>query len=203
MGNEAIKAIIWDMGGVILRSEDFTPRADLAARLGVTRRVLEDAVFQSPSAIQASLGEITTQSHWQNIAARFGLDEKGLMDFKNDFWHGDQLDEKLVAYIRNLKANYRTGLLSNAWSDTRKMLTLQHPCLDAFHEAIFSAEVNLMKPDPRIYHLILQKLKVLPEEAIFVDDFPENIEGANAFGIHGIQFNSREQAISEVDQLLS
>jgi HAD superfamily hydrolase (TIGR01509 family) len=51
--------------------------------------------------------------------------------------------------------------------------------------------------------LILQKLKVLPEEAIFVDDFPENIEGANALGIHGIQFNSREQAISEVDQLLS
>lgn len=198
-----IKAIIWDMGGVILRTDDFSSRDLLAKKLGSTRKDLEKEVFYSASAIQATLGTITSKDHWQNIANHFHLDAQGLEDFIKGFWEGDRMDIELVDYIRKLKNSFRTGLLSNAWSDTRNMLINRHPCLDAFHEAIFSAEVHLMKPDPKIFHLILDKLRVLPGESIFVDDFPENITGAQEVGIHGILFQTREQAITEIDQLIS
>lgn len=198
-----IKAIIWDMGGVILRTDDFSSRDLLAKKLGSTRKDLEKEVFYSASAIQATLGTITSKDHWQNIANHFHLDAQGLEDFIKGFWEGDRMDIELVDYIRKLKNSFRTGLLSNAWSDTRNMLINRHPCLDAFHEAIFSAEVHLMKPNPEIYHLILDKLRVLPGESIFVDDFPENIIGAQEVGIHGVLFQTREQTITEIDQLIS
>lgn len=198
-----IKAIIWDMGGVLLRTEDRVPRDQLAKKYGVTAQALEREVFHGTSGIQATLGEITTDEHWLNVATRFNLDQKELKNFISEFWRGDRLDQELVAYIRNLKQEYRSGLLSNAWSDTRKMLTHKHPCLDAFHEAVFSAEVGLMKPDAKIYQLILRKLGIAPEESIFIDDYPENIQGANVVGIHGILFQNSPQAISEINNFLN
>lgn len=198
-----IKAIIWDMGGVLLRTEDRVPRDQLAKKYGVTAQALEREVFHGTSGIQATLGEITTDEHWLNVATRFNLDQNELKNFISEFWRGDRLDQELVAYIRNLKQEYRSGLLSNAWSDTRKMLTHKHPCLDAFHEAVFSAEVGLMKPDAKIYQLILRKLGIAPEESIFIDDYPENIQGANVVGIHGILFQNSPQAISEINNFLN
>ena len=203
MGNEVIKAIIWDMGGVLIRTEDRGPRDRLARKYGVTTQALEREVFHGPSGIQATLGEITSDEHWLNVAKKLNLDRNDLKSFISEFWRGDRLDQDLVAYIRDLKGKYRSGLLSNAWSDTRKMLTHQHPCLDAFHEAVFSAEVGLMKPDAKIYQLILKKLGTAPETSIFVDDFPENIDGANAIGMHGILFTNPAQVISEIDMILN
>ena len=63
-----------------------------------------------------------------------------------------------------------------------------------FDVTIFSAEVGLVKPDARIYRLTLEKLGVEPEEAVFVDDFIENVEGAQAVGMKAIHFKSSQQA---------
>ena len=62
-----IKALIWDMGGVLLRTEDGIPRKRLAGRLGTTRRALEELVFGSPSAKQAMRGEIAVEEHWAAV----------------------------------------------------------------------------------------------------------------------------------------
>ncbi len=54
-----IRAVIFDFGGVLMRTEDQSPRQELAARLGVTREQLYYHIFDSPSARQATLGEIS------------------------------------------------------------------------------------------------------------------------------------------------
>jgi glucose-1-phosphatase len=197
-----ILAVIWDMGGVLLRSEDKEPRQRLAEKYKISLDQLYDLVFNSESAKLAGVGKITEDGHWNAVAKSLGLNSSELDSFKAQFWEGDRLDDKLVGFIHSLMPTYRTALLSNAWSGARNVLTHTRPCMDSFHQSIFSYEVGLAKPDPEIYNLILQRLDVKPMQAIFVDDMVENIQAANQIGIHGVQFLNTQQAINAVKKLL-
>jgi epoxide hydrolase-like predicted phosphatase len=68
---------------------------------------------------------------------------------------------------------------------------------------IVSAEVGVMKPDARIYRIALEKLGVAPAEAVLLDDFPKNVEGARAVGMAAIHFTRPEQALDELKRLLA
>ncbi|MDR3574214.1 MAG: HAD family phosphatase [Anaerolineaceae bacterium] len=192
--DKEIQGIIWDMGGVILRTMDPSPRTDLAQRLGLTRKELEKAAFLSEDSRTAELGKITREQHWSRVAARFGMRPQDGHIFEDQFWAGDQVDLDLITFIRALRPKYKTGLLSNAWSDMRQLLDGYLPhCLDAFDASIFSYEVGLVKPDARFYQAILSLMKVEASQAIFIDDFGINIEGALAAGLNAIQFENVDQ----------
>jgi epoxide hydrolase-like predicted phosphatase len=202
MEKNIIKAIIWDMGGVILRTEDYTPREALAKSLGTSRKKLEWEVFNSPTAIQATNGELPVSEHFKQISMLYNLDDSGMEAFRVGFWGGDRVDETLLAAIRGYRKNYITAMLSNAWDTTRQVLTNDFPCLEPFDIAIFSAEVKLAKPQPEIYQLMLEKLAVEPGSAVFIDDFKENVNAANALGIHGIHFQNRDQSLADLEEFL-
>lgn len=183
-----IKAVIFDMGGVLLRTEDPTPRARLAAQFGLTLRELEDLVFSSVSSIRAERGEISDQEHWAWVCAQLGLPPTACQDLQDQFWAGDQLDTHLIAFIKSLRPRFKTGLLSNAWIGTRQVVQERYGFLDAFDVVVFSAEVGMRKPEAGIFHRILKQLQVAPYEAIFVDDMLPNVEGARQVGLHVIHF---------------
>ena len=73
---------------------------------------------------------------------------------------------------------------------------------DAFDRIVISAEVGVTKPKAEIYLLALQQLEVSPSEAVFVDDFIENVEGARAVGMSAIHFRDPESALDELKHLL-
>jgi glucose-1-phosphatase len=199
-----VRAIIFDMGGVLVRNQVPEPRQRLAEKVGLTPQALEDLVFSNPVAAKASVGEATTSELWEYVRAALKLDASQLPAFIQTFWASDRLDEELVDLIRSLRPRYKTGLLSNAWDDTRASLSARYPHLmSCFDSSVFSAEVKMVKPDPRIYHLIMQRLGVAPEEAIFVDDFVENVEGATALGMQAILFKSSHQARQAVLEHIS
>lgn len=197
-----IKAIIWDMGGVLLQSVDNHPRKTLAQRYAIDLRDLCELVFDSPSARLASVGKITEDEHWENVGSAVGVNPQDLGDFQRQFWSGDRVDQVLYKFIQDLRTRYHTALLSNAWSGTRKALVEYYDCLDVFDQVVISAEVGLAKPDPAIYLEMLRRLNVKPHQAVFVDDLLENIEAANRLGIHGIRFVHTEQAIADVEKRL-
>lgn len=203
MGDQrSIKAVIFDMGGVLLRSADHGPRQELANKFGITEKELYYQVFDTPLAVQATLGEIGEAEVWRGIAGHFHLSEEESLAFQDAFWKGDILDQKLVDYIGALRPGYKTALLSNAWSGARAMLGGKYNALHVFDVIVFSAEIKLAKPDPKIYAYVIDQLKVQPSEAVFVDDFPQNIEAARAFGLHAIQFLNHDQAITDLKSLL-
>jgi epoxide hydrolase-like predicted phosphatase len=198
-----IRAIIFDLGGVIVRTEDKGPRTRLAESLGMTYHQIEDLVFNSPHAEQAGLGAITAEQHWQWVCQQLGLPTGEADRLQAEFWGGDRLDQGLVDYIRSLRPRYRTALLSNAMSDTRPALRQKWQIEDAFGLIVISAEVKLGKPDPRVFQIVVDRLGIPPQEAVFVDDFPENIAAACQSGLQTVQFKTTEQAISELDKLLN
>lgn len=197
-----IRAVIFDLGGVLVRTEDRTPRTRLAERLGLTYMELGEMVFDSQSGNQAMKGEITTEEHWEEVRKKLGLSEEEFTQVPLEFWGGDRLDEELVNYLRGLRPLYKTALLSNAWDDLRQMIEEVWDCADAFDRMVISAEVGLVKPGPRIYEKVVSDLNVKPAEAVFVDDFPENVAGAKAVGLEAIQFISPEQTLRDLGRML-
>jgi epoxide hydrolase-like predicted phosphatase len=199
----SIQAIIFDLGGVLVRTPDFTVRQRLADRLGMSRAALEHLVFESDSGMRAQRGEIDTRQHWKNVLAELNLPIQELPAFQEDFWGGDFLDIDLVNRIRGLRGTYKTALLSNAFSDLRQVLSERWKIDDAFDELIISSEVGLTKPDARIYHLALERLGVTPAQAIFIDDFIHNVDSARAIGMQAIHFQNPRQIWAELENALN
>jgi len=197
-----IRAVIWDFGGVLVRTEDRTPREQLATRLGLTSSELYNLIFETETARLATIGKVTTQDHWENVRATLGLTRDEFPVVPDYFWGGDRLDTELIEFIRGLRSHYKTGLLSNAWDDLRRMLEEKWRIADAFDAIIISAEVGVAKPDLQIYQIALERLGVAPQEAVFIDDFRHNVEAARAVNMHGIQFQSPGQARAELEQML-
>lgn len=197
-----IRAIIWDLGGVLVRTDDPAPRTALAARHGMPRAALEALVFNSDSGMRAQLGEISASEHWRHVAQSLGVTPAEIPDLQDDFWGGDRLDTELVDFIRELRGPYTTVLLSNAFSDLRRYVEGHWKIADAFDHLLISAEVGLVKPDPRIYRLALERAGDLPaERAVFLDDFVENVEGARAVGLLGVHFRNPAQGMDDLRSL--
>ena len=94
-----ICAFIWDLGGVLVRTEDFSSRNNLASRYGLIRSELEELVFTSRSGTRAQLGKISADEHWESITRPFHLHPVELTKFQEGFWGGDRLDESLVELV--------------------------------------------------------------------------------------------------------
>lgn len=198
-----IRAVIFDLGGVLVRTEDRSPRAELAHRLGMTYDDLSHLIFESESARLATLGKRSTDEHWESIREALGLSLDDFPSVRAGFWGGDVLDTSLMDYIRSLRTRFKTGLLSNAWDNLRRVISDTWEIAEAFDDIVISAEVGISKPDPGIYKLAVQRLGVLPEEAVFVDDFPHNIGAAQEAGLVGILFKNSHQVRQDLDNLLN
>jgi epoxide hydrolase-like predicted phosphatase len=197
-----IRALIFDIGGVLVRTEDRRPRGEYARRLGLTYQELDELVFNGGTAAQASVGAISAEQHWKGVLAELNLPAEELPNLQNAFWGGDRLDTGLVEYIQTLRPRYRTALLSNGWSHLRQWIDKTWKIGESFDQVLISAEVGAAKPDPRVFHLALERLGVSPTEALFVDDFIENVEGARAVGMRAILFRSPEQLREEMGREL-
>lgn len=190
-----VKAVIFDVGGVLIRTHSRAGREKWAGRVRMSPAEFERFVFNGESGRQAQLGQKTNEAHWRWLGDYFSLDEASLAEMRRDFFAGDALNESLVAYIKRLRpAGYRTGLLSNFTDSARRVWTEVYPFIQYFDGVVISAEVGLMKPDPKIYHLAVESVGVPAPEALFVDDFIENIEGAKAVGMQALHFTDPEAA---------
>ncbi|MCB8942948.1 MAG: HAD family phosphatase [Ardenticatenaceae bacterium] len=183
-----IKAVIFDVGGVLIRTESHASRRQWERRLGLADWESEQVVFNSEMGQKAQRGEITNAELWQWIGQHLKLDEAGLQAFTAGFWAGDVLDTALIDFIRQLRPQYQTAIISNATDGLRQMLTTQYPLADAFDLIVVSAEEKVMKPNAAIYERTLARLGRQPQEAVFVDDFAHNIEAAQQLGMATIHF---------------
>ena len=196
-----VKAVYFDLGGVIVRTEFQSPREHLAERVGMTYEELVTLVFESKSSREASIGKISEDDHWKWVARALHRPLKERDALHKEFFDGDIIDRELVNYIRSLKPRFSTGLISNAWDGLRPYMQ-REKFADAFDVLTISAEVGVMKPGAEIFQHALEQLEVKPKEAVFVDDFPENITGCEAVGMHGILFKSTEQVLKDLKKLL-
>ena len=201
--DRAIRALIFDYGGVLMRTESQASREQLCRRLGLTLPQLYDLVFEGEDSQLVQLGRMTPDERWERIGQQLGLrSREEALALRREMFAGDVLDQELVAYIRRLHGRFKTALLSNA---TLRLVSILRDDLhieDCFDVIVISAQVGLMKPDPAIYHLTLDRLGVTPQQAVFIDDMPENVAAAMELGMRTIRFSSRDALLKELQPLL-
>ena len=196
-----IRAVFFDLGGVILRTEYQAPRQHLAEKLGMEYDDLVKVVFDSESGYKASIGAITPDEHWAAVIKRLKRPASELEAIRHEFFAGDIIDRTLLEFLRSLRGTYKTGLISNAWGDLRDYIVRER-FDDAFDHMIISAEVGAVKPEAKIYKIALEQAGVQANEAVFVDDFAVNIEGCEKVGMQGIYFEDAESTLLQLRELL-
>jgi epoxide hydrolase-like predicted phosphatase len=199
----SVKALIFDFGGVLVRTESEEPRRQVAERLGLSPEELYAIVFESEASILAELGRMSSRDRWQRVSDLLGLHSaEECIAVMREFFSGDVLDTELVECIRRMRGRYRLALLSNFTDSLPRLIENEFGLGDCFDAIIVSALVGMRKPDPAIYRLTLERLQVAPEEAVFIDDIAENVRAAASLGIQAIQFKSREALCADLSTLL-
>lgn len=196
-----IQAVIFDVGGVLIRTHDHSTRRAWEKRLGLAEWESEEIVFGSEMGTAAQAGQITDAALWAWVGQRLSLDADQLAAFQQDFWAGDVLDTELVALIRALRPGYQTAIISNATDNLHHALTHKFAIADAFDLIVGSAMEGVMKPHAAIYQLALARLGRQPAEAVFIDDSAVNISAAQALGMATIHFNPRVDVAAELARL--
>ncbi len=205
-----MKAVLLDIGGVIIRTDDPAPRERLARRFGMDREGLDHLVFQSAAADAAERGEASEEAVWGAVQKALNLPAVEMDDFQKEFWGGDIADASLFDLLTGLRARFgcRVGLLTNNWRrDPLEMFWQrfglpENMVRSAVDVVISSATLGVKKPDPRIYAAALQRLGAQAAETVFIDDFETNIAAARQLGFETILFESPTQTRRDLLALL-
>lgn len=196
------RAVIFDYGGVLVKTVDYTPRHAWDDRLKLPRGSVERVTHGSESWRLAQTGQMALAEHWSDVGRQLQLAAEDAEQLAKEFYSGDQPDQALLAYIRQLRQRGHTvALLSNASPALRGELAA-FEMTDLFDAIVPSCEISVMKPDARAYQTVLERIQRPPDETIFVDDVQENIEGARAVGIHGVLYTAGMDLPAAIEPLL-
>lgn len=97
---------------------------------------------------------------------------------------------------------YRLYGLSNWSAETFPLVRDRYPVLRLLEGYVVSGEEKVVKPDPRIYRILMERYGLKPEECLFIDDNPDNIAGGEAVGIRGVVFSSPEELKKQLAEVL-
>ena len=199
----SVKAVIWDCGGVIIRTEDDRSRRKWERSLGLAHYELDRIVMASESWIQAQCGDITEDQYWSDIQIQLDLDEQSLRSLRDDFYAGDRANAIVIDIIRRLRSHYKQAILSNAPLSLHADLRDRFQIAGLFHVIVASAVIGVMKPDPRAYEAALEGLSLRADETVFIDDLLPNIDAARRLGMHVPPLDSYDYDVRpELDALL-
>jgi len=188
--DRSIKALIWDCGGVLVRTEDSSGRREWERKLGLPPYDIDRVVLGSKAWIQAQCGEIPEEAYWTEVRVHLGLNERAIQDLRRDFYAGDRINPVVLDVITRLRPHYKQAILSNAVPSLLEMLRDRFQIVHLFDVIITSASIRVMKPDPQAYRAALDALRLRAEETVFIDDLRENIQGAKQLGMHAIHFET-------------
>lgn len=197
-----IRNIIFDVGKVLVSYEP----EEYMKRLGFSeekRKRINEAMFENPLWDESDQGLRTTEE----LLKAFIANAPDLADEIRMVYQavGDTIEllPYALEWIQDLKAKgYKIYILSNYSENTFNQTQEKLKFLPVVDGAVFSYEIKLLKPDAAIYDYLCEKYQLIPEESVFLDDRPVNIEGARKKGIHGIVFCDYEQGKRELEKLL-
>lgn len=185
-----IRSIIFDMGNVLIqwRPDIFVDQPDIAKE---DRPALLREVFDSVEWVQLDRGSISFEEGMAAMCRRLPERLHGpARELTMNWWKRSLLPvEGMAGLIRELKAaGYGIYLLSNAKSDLPDYFDLI-PGSECFDGRIVSADWKLLKPQREIYETLFREYRLRPEECFFIDDMPQNIEGALCAGMASAVFD--------------
>ncbi|MCL4252514.1 MAG: HAD-IA family hydrolase [Anaerolineae bacterium] len=184
-------AFIFDFGGVLMKTQDYSPRHSWDERLGLPHGSIEKAVHNADSWVRAQKGEITPADYWADVASQLGISSDDVTQLAHDFYAGDVLDSNLIALIQKLRdEGHVVGLLSN---DSLELEAKLHRLgIDSLFDPLhISAKLGVMKPHLDIYARVRESLPHDAYPIVLIDDRIDNIHGAIKAGWVGVFYQPK------------
>jgi glucose-1-phosphatase len=197
----ALRAIIFDIGRVLLRVDVSRSLTGLAENIPLSPDEIWSAISNDPRWPDWQEGRISPRDWHLHLAKRLG----GSLTFEQfvDSWNRalDPVPIHDNSLFEKLSRNYRLALLSNTDPVHVAHINATYDFLSFFPVRIYSCAVGASKPDPLIYREALRGTKVRAEEAVYIDDIPAYVEAAQRLGMAGIPFQSPQQLENDLRAL--
>ncbi len=199
-GNNEIKAVIFDLGRVLVKV-DFarglfkyahpSPNADDLTLL--------DKLFKNELFIKYNTGKIDTKQMYQSAKDQFDIQLE--YDVFIEKWC-DIFEpmEGMESVVREIQGKYPIGLLSDIDPAHWNYLKKNYPLLDVFENPTLSFETGILKPAVEVYKIAAKNIGFDPENCFFIDDRPQNIEGAVKAGMRGVIFTGVEKLRTDLQK---
>jgi len=180
--------VIFDIGNVLL---NFKPLEYLKTKIVDHDKALEvyEQIFKSDEWVELDRGTLSEEDAINILSARYPENEHFIrMAFDN--WY-DLLTpmEDTVKILKDLKAaNYKVYFLSNFQQLAYEVVSNRYDFFSLFDGGIVSYKEKLVKPEESIYRKLVEVYGIKPEESVFTDDTPSNVEAAVKLGFNGVIF---------------
>jgi putative hydrolase of the HAD superfamily len=192
-----LRAVLFDYGNVICHPPTTRQWSEAAARCGLTVEAFCAAFWRNRCEYDRG---IDPTDYWQDVAASTDrvFDDALMAEMirrEIDFW--SDLDRRVLGWAQDLRrAGFRTSILSNLPRPLGETLRAEPGFLGHFDQVTFSYELGFVKPEPEIYRHAIEDLGIEPTEGLFLDDRPDNVQGARATGLHAEVFTTWEEFLA-------
>lgn len=203
------RAVIFDLGGVLV-PKPYPIFADYERMKGVPIGTVKDLIVaagKTGSFRQLERGRISAE----RFGPAFTKEGKEILGIDCDFSdflgffesHISEPFPEMIDAVQCVRSEgLKTAVLSNFWRYEDQQLSPLPINRNLFDVIIESCCVGYAKPDPEIYTLCLENLRLKPNEVVFLDDLKDNIEGAKEMGIPAIEVHNTKQALDDLYRCL-
>ena len=208
---EGIKAVIFDIGGVLElpKIPDVLNKKEGIWVVGVHNYLIKklkislDQYFDSLDTTYAMSieGKIPQSKVVKILSKNLKISSKRLVKlfykaYKKNFKHNKQLFKQAFELK---KKGYKIAILSDQWHLSKETL-MPKKYTRNFDEVVVSCDVGIRKPNPKIYKLVLKKLKLKPKQTLFIDNQDWNIKPAQKLGMKTVLFRNNKQLFKQLEK---
>ncbi len=173
--------------------------ADISSRYQISPETVMN-VLDGEIGTKYREGHIGRDEFWKLVLENLPLKES-VADLEKEWIGNYKLIPGTRHIIEKLRGRYKVMYLSDNVKERVDMLDKRFGFKSWFNGGIFSHEVGVRKPNPKIYEFALQKGDAQPQEAVFIDDKPKMLEPAKIKGITGLLFENPEELEKELVEI--
>jgi epoxide hydrolase-like predicted phosphatase len=202
-----VKAVVFDIGGVLERVDEAWPEVWFGRwerRMNLPAGHLMAHLAEHDPDDDLVTGGISEAQLRAMYAAALGLDDAQADEMMAEMWDAycGELDVELCEFAASLRPAYATAILSNSADGARREEQHRYGLEELVDTIVYSHEVGLAKPDPAVFRLTEERLGVEPHEIVFLDDHDEHVEAARRLGWNAVRHRSTPGSIREINELL-
>ncbi|NCO97404.1 MAG: hypothetical protein COY38_02935 [Candidatus Aenigmarchaeota archaeon CG_4_10_14_0_8_um_filter_37_24] len=196
----SMKAIIFDLGGVYFTNGSKFLAKYIHENFGKPESDVAYAITDSEFGLDYRKGRISRGEYWKKLLKTLAINED-FRKLEKVVFSEYMLIPGTREVVKKLRKKYKVVYLSNNVKERVDFLRSKFNFEGDFDFGIMSNEVGLIKPDPKIYELILERLEVGPEKCVFIDDREGNLRPARELGIKTILFKDSGQLVEDLKKL--
>jgi putative hydrolase of the HAD superfamily len=195
-----IRAVVFDYGQVLCLPQELSDVKAMADACSSSVEEFEQLYW--PPRLAYDRADLNAETFWAPILKKGGhnpsqLEIQRLVELDSESW--GRPNAPVLEWVKQLRdTGVQVAILSNMPPEIGRYLTANREWMQLFCPTLFSYDVRSVKPEPRIYEILLELLQLPANQVLFLDDRPENVKGARDLGIHALVFNDLESTLAAI-----